>query len=183
MGPIFDGQQIRGFMRWLRNHSNAKVCQEACQELSNRACLLAFESLKDLKTGLQDVDSKLQDQHIVCCRLGPSAPDPIDPERAIFIHKMACSAVTLPKYFNPTATLSRIVPTSSTAAIVELTNAEFVPHARSLTDAPFLVAAYKPRRTEPAPDPMDQDEPALPQHANSNAPKAGNKSRPNSRPS
>ena len=135
---------MTGFTRWLSNPSNAKVRPEACRELSNRACLLAFESLQDLNTGLHDVSTKLQEQHISCCRLGPGAPDPIDPERAFFNHKMACSAVTLPQYFSTAATLSHIVPTSSTSAIVELTSAGSVPQARSLTGVPFLMADYKP---------------------------------------
>ena len=183
MGPVFDGKQMTGFTRWLRNHSNAKVRSEACRELSNRACLLAFESLQDLNTGLHDVSTKLQEQRITCCRLGPGAPDPIDPERAIFIHKMACSAVTLPQHFSAAATLSRIVPTSSTSAIVELTSAESVSQARGLTGVPFLMADYKPRRTARPPTPMDLDEPEPPQPGNSNAPKETNKSRPNFRPS
>jgi hypothetical protein len=43
MGPVFDGRQKTGFTGWFRNHSTAKVRLEACQELSNHACLLAFE--------------------------------------------------------------------------------------------------------------------------------------------
>ena len=52
------------------------------------------------------------------CLLGPGALDPIDPERVFFIHKMACLGVTSPQYFSTATTLSCIVPTSSTFAIV-----------------------------------------------------------------
>ena len=181
MGAVYPGRQTAGFTRWLRNYSTAKVRVEDCQQLSNTACLLAFESPQDLTNGFHDVRTNFKDQNITCCWLGPGDPDPIDPERAVFLHKMTCSAVTLPQYFSTVATLSRIVPTSPTSAIVELTSTESISQARSLTGVPFLMADYKPRRTARASTPMELDEPELPRPGTSKAPRGEDPPRPNSR--